>query len=531
MRRALVVLLSTLLLTLFVLPFEGGRSVPARAASASGGILAADYNGDGFNDLAVGIPYETLGGNSQAGAVNVLYGTESGLSAAGTQLWHQDRPGILDEVETGDYFGTILAPGDFDGDGYADLAIGIRDEDVGSKILAGAVAVLYGSPGGLTEVRNQLWSRDTPGVLGVAQIADEFGSSLAAGDFNADGFADLAAGTPQDSVGGRLYAGSLNVLYGSPTGLTATGNQLWSQDSPGVEDQVEDDDGFASYLISGDFNGDGFHDLAAGAGHEALGDIEHAGAVNVLNGSAAGLSSAGDQIWHQDSPGIEGEADHDEDFGWFSLSAADFDADGFADLAIGLFGEDVGGASLAGAVNVLYGSPAGLSAQRNQLWNQNSPGVESQAGVVERFGYDLASGDFDGDGHHDLAVGVYGESIRWTNAGAVNVLYGSAEGLSSAGDQFWHQDSPGIADRPEDGDYFGTTVAAGDWGNGPEADLAVGAIYEAILGDGGYEGAVHVIYGSAAEGLTADGSQFWHQDVPGIPEQTEFNDFYGYDLA
>jgi hypothetical protein len=42
---------------------------------------------------------------------------------------------------------------------------------------------------------------------------------------------------------------------------------------------------------------------------------------------------------------------------------------------------------------------------------------------------------------------------------------------------------------------------------------------------------VHVIYGSPEEGLSAEGSQFWHQDVPGIPEQTEFNDFYGYDLA
>jgi disulfide bond formation protein DsbB len=527
MRRAIVTLSSTLLLGL--LPGIPGGS--AGAAPDSGGSHSADFNGDGFDDLAVGIPYESLGGKNLAGAVNILYGTAVGLSAQGSQLWHQDSPGILDRVDSGDYFGTVLAPEDFNGDGFSDLAIAVRDEDVGSQILAGAVAVLYGSPAGLAASGNQLWSRDSPGVRGSAGIADEFGYSLAAGDFNGDGFADLAAGTPSDRVNNRSYAGSFNVLYGSAAGLTATGNQLWSQDSPGVEDQVEDDDGFGSFLSSGDFNGDGVSDIAVGAGHEGLGDIDHAGAVNVLFGSAGGLLADGDQFWHQDSPGILGEADHDEDFGWFSISAGDFDGDGFADLAVGLFGEEVNGASLAGAVNVLYGSSTGLSAEGNQLWNQDSPGVESDADIVERFGYDLASGDFDGDGYCDLGVGVYGERVRANNAGAVNVLYGSATGLSSDRDQFWHQDSPGIADVPEDGDYFGTTIAAGDWGNGPEADLAVGAIYETIVGDGGYEGAVQVIYGAAAEGLIADGSQFWHQGVPGIPEQTEPNDFYGYDLA
>jgi disulfide bond formation protein DsbB len=506
-----------------------GAAHPAKRP-ASGG-TPADYNGDGFGDLAVGIPYENLSGKNQAGAVNILYGTSAGLSVVGSQLWHQDVPGILDRAGPGDFFGDTLAPGDFNGDGYTDLGIGVRDEDVGSKILAGAVAVIYGSPDGLTASGNQLWHRDSPGVLGTADIADEFGYSLAAGDFDGDGFADLAAGTPSDRVSGRLYGGSLNVLYGSASGITATGNQLWSQDSADVEDQTEDDDGFASFLTTGDFNGDAISDLAVGVGHEGLGNIEHAGAVNVLYGSSEGISAAGDQIWHQDSPGILGQADHDEDFGWFSLSAGDFDADGYGDLAVGLFGEEVGGAALAGAVNVLYGSGGGLAAEGNQLWNQDSPGVESDADIVERFGYDLASGDFDGDGYVDLAVGVYGEWVRANNAGAVNVLYGSASGLSSADDQLWHQDVPGIASNPEDGDYFGTTVAAGEWGNGAEADLAIGAIYETIIGDSGYEGAVHVLYGTQSDGLSATGSQFWHQDVPGIPEQTEGNDFYGYDLA
>ena len=527
MREVLKVALSVVLVG--VVP--GLAASPAPGSPDHRGTPAADYDGDGFQDLAVGVPYENLEGADVAGAVNVLYGTSTGLTAEGNQLWHQDSPGILGEVETGDSFGTVLAPADFDGDGFSDLAITIRDEDVGEEILAGAVAVLYGSAGGLTAEGNQLWTRDSPGVKGEASIAEGFGFSLAAGDFNADGYADLAAGTPWDHVNGELYAGSLNVLYGSASGLTAEGDQLWTQDSSGVEDVAEEDDGFASFLTSGDFNGDGLSDLAVGVGHEGLDHIEHAGAVNVLFGSTAGLSPAGDQFWHQDSPGILGEADHDEDFGWFSLSSGDFDGDGFGDLAVGLFGEEVGGDAFAGAVNVFYGSSAGLSSEGNQLWNQDSPGVESDADIVERFGYDLAAGDFDGDGFADLGIGVYGEWVRANNAGAVNVLYGSGSGLSSAGDQLWHQNVPGIASEPEEGDYFGTTVAAGDWGNGTADDLAVGAIYETIVGDFGYEGAVHVIYGRPIRGLWAAGSQFWHQDVPGIPEETEGNDFYGYYLA
>jgi hypothetical protein len=509
----------------------GLAALPANAGSPSGGPPSADYNGDGLQDLAVGIPYESVGGKDVAGAVNVLYGTSAGLSTEGTQLWHQDSPGILGEVETGDYFGTILAPADFDGDGFSDLAITVRDEDVGRHILAGAVAVLYGSATGLTASGNQLWTRHSPGILGEARIAEEFGSSLAAGDFDGDGYADLAAGTPWSHVNGELYAGDLNVLYGSADGLSAAGDQFWTQDSPGVQDVAEADDGFASFLISGDFNGDGISDLAVGAGHEGLGDIDHAGAVNVLFGSPSGLSADADQFWHQDSPGIRGEADHDEDFGWFSLSAGDFDGNGFDDLAVGLFGEEVGGDALAGAVNVLYGSPVGLSSQGNQLWNQDSPGVQSDADIGERFGYDLAAGDFDGDSFVDLAVGVYGQWVKANSAGAVSVLYGSGSGLSSAGDQFWHQDVRGIASAPEEGDRFGTSVAAGQWGKGPQADLAIGAIYEAIVGNEGYEGAVHVIYGTPGGGLSATGSQFWHQDVPGVPEVTEGNDFYGYYLA
>jgi len=74
-------------------------------------VAAGDFNGDGRADLAVGAWLEDVGTVSNAGTVNVLYGTAAGLSATGNQLWHQDSAGVLDAAEAGDRFGAALATG------------------------------------------------------------------------------------------------------------------------------------------------------------------------------------------------------------------------------------------------------------------------------------------------------------------------------------------------------------------------------------------------------------------------------------
>ena len=102
--------------------------------------------------------------------------------------------------------------------------------------LVGAVNVLYGSPTGLVATGNQLWSQDSAGVMGVAEAGDAFGFDLAAANFGNDPAADLAVGVPtEDLIGSsKVNVGSVNVLYGSSTGVTSTGNQSWTQDSAGI---------------------------------------------------------------------------------------------------------------------------------------------------------------------------------------------------------------------------------------------------------------------------------------------------------
>src|SRR5688572_18794022 len=136
---------------------------------------------------------------------------------------------------------------------------------------AGAVTVLYGSPTGLQATGtggpdDQCWTQNSNGVIGDAEAFDRFSKFLASGDFNGDLLDDLAVGVPFENVGGIDGAGAVNVLYGSPTGLQATGtggpdDQFWNQDSTGVIGAAEAFDSFGNSLASGDFNGDLRDDL------------------------------------------------------------------------------------------------------------------------------------------------------------------------------------------------------------------------------------------------------------------------------
>ena len=220
-----------------------------------------------------------VSGVRSAGAVNVIYGGPGGLSAPGNQIWHQDSPGIRDRAHPGDRFGTSLTTGDFDGDGFEDLAVAAPMEDIKGRANAGMVNVIYGSPLGLTSEGNQSWHQDRPGILDQAEVLDRFGWTLSAGDFDGDGHDDLAAASPFEDVNGMRDAGAVNVIYGSPEGLTAAGSQFWHQDSPGILDQAEAIDLFARALAVGDFDGDGLDDLAVSAPYEDYNDQRDGGSM------------------------------------------------------------------------------------------------------------------------------------------------------------------------------------------------------------------------------------------------------------
>jgi hypothetical protein len=412
-------------------------------------------------------------GASNAGAVQVLYGDASGQYGFSSTLWSQDSPGIPGTAESGDEFGFSLATGDFDHDGYNDLAIGIPAEplitpgaaaEMPEAIFVGAVQVLYGSASGLTSAGNQYWQQGAGGLPGSLKTGDQFGTALAAGDFDGDGYTDLAAGNPYDDIDSPAVvdAGTVQVIYGSATGLTAAGSLLLSQALAGVEDSPEANDHFGTALATGHFNNDPYADLAVGVAGEGVGSpaVSGAGAVQIFYGLATGLDTVADLFLYQGRSGIAGPPTAAGGFG-SALAAGDFDADGLSDLAVGVPKADVSSITAAGEVIALYGPGPDSATVRNQVWSQGSAGVQGAVEQDDNFGSALAAGDFDGDGFADLGIGTPHEDVNAvSSAGAAQVIYGAGSGLTAAGNQMLYEGYNGIAGTPLSGEQFGFSLAA-----------------------------------------------------------------------
>jgi hypothetical protein len=517
----------------------------------------ADFDGDGVSDLAVAAPGEALGADNavpSAGVVHVLYGTAGGLDPGRAQTWSQDSPGVPDQAESGDQFGFALATGDFDRDGFTDLAIGTPFEDLGpDDVDAGAVTVLYGSARGLSARRAQLWTQDSRGIAGVAHPEDRFGYALAVGDFGRGHRDDLAIGVPRERVPvSESRDGGVNLLYGSALGLRASGNRLLGPTRPPLRGVSAPGSRWGAALAAGNFGRSHHADLAVGAPSDSAssGAAPEAGSVTVIYGSRRGLTPRGYQRWTQDTPGVAdgselgaGEGAEENEYFGLTLAAADFGRSRYADLAIGVPAEIIGYSDApytgtgAGAVNVLYGSPCGLRAGGSQFWSQDSPGIEGtglnsdQGGDIsgDGFGYALAVGNLGRSSHYDLAVGVPGESPYNTMyGGALNVIYGGPSGLSADGNQSWDQGSPDVPGDPDSSHNFAAALAAGQFGRGPYDDLAVG-----IPGDGpdfgDPAGALNVLYGRRL-GLAAEGAQLIRQTDLGAGNLTENGDAFGASL-
>jgi hypothetical protein len=472
---------------------EDANTCPALGSSS--GVIKGDFNNDGFTDLAIGEPGATIHGHAGAGDVVVLYGSANGLGASKKDLWYEgpDRNLLLNTLATGNAFGSALASGDFNGDGFTDLAIGAPNEGVFDRINfgsphagAGAVTVIYGSANGLTTTDP---STHAPQFLTLANTDDT----------------------------------CLTFLFC---------------------ETLLDNAHFGQSLTWGNFNGDHLNgnilgDLAIGAPRAQ--DRDHSlgqGAIVIVWGRSSGLASdnTGSSLFFNtccvDTVGSQSNSD-----AWGSaLSSGDFDGDGNSDLAIGVPGRVVNGATGAGAVFIL----TKIVSTHNFTLHAVSEGSIFGTGSTHAnagFGGVLASGDFDGDLKSDLAIGLVNSGQSSTpNDGALVVLYGASAGIVDASRR-QAISANNFHGTGETGASFAGALVAGDFdGDGP-SDLVIGVPGKDITVTRNGQsvalpnaGELNVIYGSST-GLSLQRTQIWNQETLLGASQAQANNRFGAPLT
>lgn len=385
--------------------------------------------------------------------------------------------------------------GDTNGDGHADLTVGVPRGTANGHAGAGQVSVVPGTRTTPYAANKSALTQETEGVPGGSEDGDGFGSASAFGDLDHDGYHDLVVASPGEEVtAGASDEGGISILRGGPNGLTGQAGM--------INEPVGSRTGnarFGAALATGDFDGDGGDDILAvspGAGRAwtvdgsdrafsaplaladgsvqdtavATGDFDHDGFEDaalsfrtadgahplvVARGSASGM--------HTDTVTV---LDGD---GGRALATGDVNGDGYADLSVGQ-----PASSDSGEIVTHFGSSNGLETTQTAVIDT---GALDSSGVGSEAGSSIATGDTDGDGYADLLVGAPG------GAGRAYLLHGSASGPTATGAVTFVQGSGGVPGAAEYGDRFGSAVTLTDLNGDGAADAAFGAEGE-NAGDG-----------------------------------------------
>ncbi|MBX3273162.1 MAG: FG-GAP repeat protein [Sandaracinaceae bacterium] len=347
-----------------------GRSGYASVAKAG------DVNGDGYADALIGIP-DTSNPELREGNAYLYLGGPDGLSDTPSVTF--DNP--LNRVN-GWFGGTVRGVGDFDGDGYGDVAIAASGQD--------AVYVYLGGPAGPAA---------TSSFTLAGAAASGFGQTLGApGDTDGDGYVDLLVTEFVDLGGGGTVddVGRVHVFSGGTSPSELATRVLTSPEMPPARL------GGSLMVRAADFDRDGFADAVVGTSVAPGPSGSHEGRVFVFPGSRSGLGDRAPIVLH--SPISQA-------WGFFFVTGVgDLDADGHSDLVVGapLQNGDGGTTQRVGNAFRYLGSPAGLSAAMRVV---QTPTSENGS-----FGSVISVVDIDGSGsaHALIAApgvergGVYG---------------------------------------------------------------------------------------------------------------------------
>jgi len=369
-------------------------------AVAGGG----DINGDGYDDIVVGIPEYDFYQEVASGRVQVFYGSSSGLNTYPAWTYTQNT--------ANKHFGYRVAIlGDTDNDGFDEIMLGsyFWDEAHGDQP---APLVFYGSSAG----------PENPQAILPDQITHNDNFSPA-GDLNADGYADMVLGRPLKNISSNL-TGEVSVFLGGAGGLSTNPTFSFAANIPGSEFTAN-----FGYLVTmaGDVNGDGYGDLLIGdtSGGYYYKLMEHIGRYYLYTGNSAGINPEPLwSIWNPEPVNVHGNRGY---FGYMGATAGDVNGDGFADILLGRERND----DPHGEVMLFLGSTDGPNFTANEIYRNDdfSPGAGPRV---------CCAGDINGDGFGDFIAG--GEE-----SSALLAFRGEGQTLDTQ--RQWNQSTSGTYNR------------------------------------------------------------------------------------
>ncbi len=394
-----------------------GRAAALTAGSLGGGAnTVVEFTGEAANDYAGTIvgPAGDVNNDGYDDFLITSYQPGPGVGNGQTYLIYGQAAAFASNVSLGavgivkftgealnDFAGAMAnAVGDVNKDGYDDFMIGATGND-DVALNAGAAYLIYGQAAPLVSA-----SLSTAIEFAGEAAADAAGTSIAAGDFNNDGYSDMLISAPTYAANnlGRTY-----LFYGKAAAFTSV--NLSTADATFTGEVAEDATG-VNIGLAGDVNNDTYQDILIGStGNDDAG--AGAGAVYLIYGQASALASA------SLSTAIEFTGEAAGDAAGNSVSGAgDINGDGYSDFLIGAPLNDEAGAD-AGAAYLVYGKATTfVSASLNTFVEYSGEAAGDRAGNSVSNG-----GDINNDGYNDVLISSRFNDDNAVDAGATYVIY------------------------------------------------------------------------------------------------------------
>lgn len=475
-----------------------------------------DFNGDGYDDFAIGARSADVGTLQDAGKVYVVFGRPDRFGPTldlstidGTNGFVIEGVNSLDEVGS-----VVTAAGDINGDGLDDLAVVSEHADLPPEVDVGQVYVIFGRASGtpasfaLGSLLPQNGGNGSTGFVVSGNVDATFlgGAASAAGDINGDGLDDLILGAPYSYDQFRNYSGLSYVLFGRATfGPTVDLRNLTTNTGLILQGISPDDHAGQSVSGAGDVNADGIDDLLVGAFGVDVGTSSLVGEAYVVFGrdsfpvvfdlASLLVANGGDGSRGFVIRGIAA----DDSTGFSVARGGDVNGDGRVDLVVAAPFASPGGRDGAGSTFILFGKssfPAEVSLATITVgdgFRVNGTVPFSLAGETTD-----TAGDVNGDGFDDLLLGASGADGAGYGAGEAYLLLGHA-GAFPAELELASLDATsgrrllGVAPN----DQTGSSVQrAGDIDGDGLADYVVGAFGAQGLSAGTPAGVAYLLFGA-----------------------------------